>query len=483
MKVLPFKTLKNANLINYYKKNFCQMKKIENEIKFDTSAFIKDEDHRISNGKFKLSNVIEYLKSRQTFNQCSNQDLEIKKGDRLYIGFDPTADKLHLGNLLGIVNALRCSTFGIEPVFLIGGATGMIGDPSGKSSERPKMLEKDIDANADKISNLIKTLADSIIESQEYKNLVIENNNFNSHKIRYKIVNNKSFYTNMNILDFMKEIGDLRMGQLLSKDSVKNRLNTVDGLSLNEFMYQSFQAYDFLKLNKEHKVKIQLGGSDQWGNMLTGLEIINRKSKVEVANITHPLLTTSCGKKLGKSEGNSVFIDCQNPNLMYQYILNLSDSDLEMLLLKLTFTPNHEISEILNKHNTQKETRYGQKLLAEKILEMFCDSNKLQNCVFSSLNYFCKELSKSFFENSSKIKVDKEVFDGKILSEFCVDQKLVPSRSQLRRLINSKCVKVNNNLITEDIILSKNRDLYDGEFLMIETSKTKKHIFQCSRSI
>jgi tyrosyl-tRNA synthetase len=332
--------------------------------------------------------------------------------------------------------------------------------------------------------------------------------------LNYKIINNKDFYNSLNIIDFLRDIGcNLRMGQLLSRDIVRTRMASEEGFSLTEFMYQSFQAYDFYKLNRDYNVKLQLGGNDQWGNMLAGLELINRlnnkssilneimndlpadsnesksstlkndKSPSFAMNITHPLITTQCGKKLGKTEGNAIDICSDNPNSMYQYIYNMADSDLELLFYQFTFLSSEEISEVLTKHLETPELRLGQKKLAESILTKYCDQEKVDQCAYISNNFHVKELNDEFFIRSSKIVVQKKKCEGLTLSKFCLDHNLVPSKSHLKRLLEAKSVKLNNNIVTEDKVLDTSKDLFQGKYLLIQTGKTKKHIFHFTDNI
>lgn len=434
------------------------------------------EAHRRHSGK----DLISYLNSRQCFSQSSNNDFKIMKGDKVYIGFDPTAEKLHLGSLIGIVNALRCAAFGLEPIYLVGGATGMIGDPSGKNKERPQMTTESIQSNVNSITSQIENIAGSIVKSEAYLEFLREVGT-NPESIKFRVLNNADFYKDLNIIQFLREIGsNIRMGAMLSRETIKNRINSEEGLSLTEFMYQSIQAYDFKKLNEDFQVKVQLGGSDQWGNMLTGLELINRDSKKtqQVTNITHPLLTTSSGKKLGKSEGNAVFMCDSKPNLMYQYLVNLADQDIEPLLIKLSFLKLDQIKRIVENHFKNPELRLGHKVLAETILLKYCDVEKVNSCRFHSENFKITELSREYFEKSSKITIEKTYLEkGIYVSQFLKDQNIIESKSQLRRLIETKSLKVNNKFLLQDKLISIEEDIIQGEYMLLQTGKAKKHIF------
>ena len=430
--------------------------------------------------------LVNYIRNRQCLSQISSENFKIQPNDKVYIGFDPTADKLHIGNLVGIINAMRCAAFGLQPIFLIGGATGLIGDPK-NDIERPQLSVEVIENNSNHITKIIERTVFCIKNSEHYQKL-LKVNGILPNNINHKIINNKDIYKDLNIIDFLREIGsNLRMGPMLSREIIKNRLNTTDGLSLTEFMYQSFQAYDFYYLFKNHQVRFQLGGSDQWGNMLSGLELINKKynknekqeKSTNVTIITHPLLTTSCGKKLGKSEGNSISICDENPQHMYQYLLNLSDDDIEPLLYKLTFLTKEEIDQVCEEQRKTPEKRIGHKTLANFVLENYCNKDKISQCVFQTHNFHTTQLSISYFENTRKTSLLREEVINIKFSDFLQNQNLTESKTQLRRLLELKSVKINNNLIIKDKIIDNN-DLFEGKYLMVQLGKTKKHAFEIS---
>lgn len=428
--------------------------------------------------------IIDYLKQRLTYYNSSLNDFKINKNEKVYIGFDPTANKLHIGNLLGIVNALRFIPYGLKPMFLLGGATGLIGDPSGKSKERPQLNKDLIKNNLNELKNQIHTIATSIISSKEYKDFLFTNNNLNSISPSFEFINNYDFYKDMNVIEFFRDVGcNLRLSSMLSKDTVKNRLDSDKGISLTEFMYQALQGYDFYYLQKNFNVRIQLGGSDQWGNMTTGLDLINKINKnldklESVINITHPLLTTTCGKKLGKSEGNAISLCFNNPNLMYQYLVNLSDDDVKPLLYKLTFYSEQDIEDIVLTHLKQPEKRLGQKKLAETILSYYCNKSKLEEAIYYSNNYFKSELNNNYFENCSKINISIEYFNhNKTLSSLLQDFKIINSKSQVKRLIGTKSIKLNNKLVEYDEIISVKDTFFENKYLLVQTGKTNKHVF------
>ena len=528
------------------------------------------------NSNKQTDNIFSYLNERNLIANISNTGLIndeeiynnfIKDNPRMYIGFDPTAESLHLGNLIGILTAIRFGAYGIEPILLIGGATGQIGDPSGKNKERPLMekerLEKNIEGIQGSISNLFSNMEhnsdfkkfcdtrgyssstnvkknkkqssssddeDKLIEVKlkkvnevftntqtqnpfdlNYNNLIktfkiaskikdkenqIDDSNTRS-SLHYKLVNNNEFYQDLNIIDFLREVGtNLRMGPLLSRETVKNRLNTKEGLSLTEFMYQTFQGYDYLKLFEKYHVKLQIGGSDQWGNMLAGYELIKKVKNQDVVNMTFPLMTTASGQKFGKSEGNALFINQQlTPvNSIYQYFYNVRDSDLHKLFYAFTFNDKKEIDDIINTHNQKPESRFGQKLLSEKIIALLFSEDEVVKCKknaevhyknFSSVDLSQTQCSSDNFENLFKdcnmIELSEDCLNNFSVSTLCVEQKIFNTKSQCRRLIQSGSVLINNSKISDDVTIDKSM-LIGGKFFVLKTGKKNTHVFQIKTS-
>jgi tyrosyl-tRNA synthetase len=310
----------------------------------------------------------------------------------------------------------------------------------------------------------------------------------------YKIINNLDFYKDLNIIDFLREAGsNLRMGPLLSRETVKNRINTKEGLSLTEFMYQTFQGYDFLKLYEKHNVKIQIGGSDQWGNMLAGYELVKKMKNVEVVNMTFPLMTTASGAKFGKSEGNALFI---NPKLtpinnIFQYFYNIGDTDLMKMYSVFTFIEKKEIDDIINFHMKEPERRHGQKLLAEKITSMLFSQEEANKCIKNTqAHYFTNNLSSKINSiNENNENNQEEIFKdchvtqlnsdclSLSISGLCVNQKIFPTKAQCKRLIQSGSLLINNNKVCEDLTINKEM-FVGGKYMVLKTGKKNTHIFQ-----
>jgi len=343
-------------------------------------------------------------------------------------------------------------------------------------------------------NNLVKTF--KIANKIKDKESQIDSS-YTRSSLNYKIVDNNEFYQDLNIIDFLREVGtNLRMGPLLSRETVKNRLNTKDGLSLTEFMYQTFQGYDYLKLFEKYNVKLQIGGSDQWGNMLAGYELIKKVRNQDVVNMTFPLMTTANGQKFGKSEGNALFINQQlTPvNCIYQYFYNVRDSDLQKLFYAFTFNDRKEIDDIINTHNHKPELRLGQKLLSEKIVALLFSEDEAVKCKKNAevhyKNFSSVDMSQAqggsdnvenLFKDCNMIELSEDCLNKFSVSTLCVDQKIFNTKSQCRRLIQSGSVLINNSKISDDVTIDRSM-LIGGKFLVLKTGKKNTHVFQIKSS-
>lgn len=307
-------------------------------------------------------NLREDLETRGFLNQFTDEklfDLYTKWGQSFYIGFDPSADSLQLGNMCGIMAAVNLMKYGNKCYFLVGWATGMIGDPSGKDAERSFLTEEKLRSNEANIHNQLKTFLARLHDEFGI--------NF-----EFDMVNNYDFYKDMNYLQFLGEVGKyITVNYMSAKDSVKKRLIDPDkSISYAEFSYMLIQGYDFCKLYQDKWVLLQLGGSDQRGNVTTGIEITRKKLDAEVYGLTIPLITDSTGKKFGKSEGNAIWLNPEknSPYFVYQYFMNTTDQDIEKYLKVLTLLDFDTISEIVIKHQENLGARYGQKRLAAEVV-------------------------------------------------------------------------------------------------------------------
>ncbi|XP_038064265.1 tyrosine--tRNA ligase, mitochondrial-like isoform X2 [Patiria miniata] len=280
----------------------------------------------------------------------------------IYCGFDPTADSLHIGNLLAIIALLHCQRAGHNPIALIGGATALIGDPSGKTTERTPLESSVVQSNAASIKSSLQRIFTNH-ERYFWKE--------DKQLPKIRIMDNKSWYKDMNVLRFLAGVGrQLRMGKLLSRQSVQTRLASSQGMSFAEFSYQLFQAYDFLHLHHEYGCLIQLGGTDQLGNLMTGHELVKRVTGKDVYGIVIPLVTSSTGDKLGKTAGNAVWINEEKTSALdlYQHFLRLPDADMEHYLKLFTLLPLNEIADVMRLHKKTPKNRKAQEKLAEQVL-------------------------------------------------------------------------------------------------------------------
>ena len=277
--------------------------------------------------------LFEYLKSRGLIEAATSETMDefLDKPIHAYLGIDPTADSLHLGHLAGLSVAKWFLDYGHQVTIIIGGATARVGDPSGKSLERPLLDLEAIDENTKQLTHQVKSILGSL------------------HNVHF--VDNYEWFKKIDVLSFLRDTGKhFRLGVMLSKDSVKNRLYSEEGISFTEFTYQILQAYDFYHLFTEHGVNLQLGGSDQWGNITAGTDLIRKVEKKEVHGLTFPLLTRSDGKKFGKSESGAIWLSEQKcpPYELYQYLYRTADSDVINLLKKLSHVPTEEIAKLEN---------------------------------------------------------------------------------------------------------------------------------------
>jgi len=395
-----------------------------------------------------MKNFVGELKWRGLIHDITpkTEDYLLKNSTAGYIGFDPTADSLHIGNLVQIMTLVHFQKCGHTPIILIGGATGMIGDPSGKSKERSFLDEETLINNQRKI------------KKQFEKFLNFSGNNSAS------IVNNKTWFEDFNILDFLRKVGKhISLNYMTAKDSVKNRLET--GISFTEFCYQLIQGYDFYWLWKNKDVRIQFGGSDQWGNILTGNELIRRIDGGESFALTTPLITKSDGGKFGKTEEGNVWLDetKTSPYKFYQFWINVSDEDAKIFIKIFTQKSKEEIDILISDHNKEPHLRILQNVLAEEITEVVHNKVKL-NIAKSTSNVLFGKFKKDDFEKLEEnvmeslstavpcVKINKEDLsrDFKTLLTETTNYEIFKSKSELIRLIKNNGLSINKEKISDD---------------------------------
>ena len=388
-----------------------------------------------------------------------------------YIGFDPTADSLHIGNLVPIMLLMHFQRCGHKPIALVGGATGMIGDPSGKSEERKFLDEKTIEHNL----NCQKKQLEKFLDFSEGGNGAL-------------MVNNYDWFKNISFLEFMRDVGKhITVNYMMAKDSVKKRLET--GISFTEFSYQLVQGFDFYWLNKHQNCKLQMGGSDQWGNIVTGTELIRRKDGGSAFAMTAPLITKSDGSKFGKSEGGNVWLDPErtSPYQFYQYWINCSDEDAARYIRIFTLLNEEEILNLENKHKEEPHLRILQKELAAQVTSMVHSKDDLDNAIAASQLLFGKGTSEmlkkmdsktilSVFEGVPQSSITrKELENGMPIVELLVDKtNIFQSNGEARRMLQGNGVSVNKTKINESFTAGES-DILDSRFILIQ--KGKKNYF------
>lgn len=396
--------------------------------------------------------IINELKQRGIFNNITNEEkfAQLKQGEAVYIGFDPTAKSLHLGNYLQIVMLLRFKEAGFKPIAVLGGATGMIGDPSGKSAERNLLDSKELDSNKEYIKKQLESFG-------------------------LEVIDNYDFYKDMNVLTFLREVGKLlNVNYMINKDVVASRLET--GISFTEFSYQLIQGWDFKELYDKHNVKVQIGGSDQWGNITSGVEIIRKTNGDDntAVGITTNLLTTASGKKFGKTEGNAIWLDktLTTPFQLYQYILNTPDEDLEKIMKWTTLLPLEEIENIMKEHSVEPFKRKAQICLAQELVKDIHSPEELEEAENLSSVLFGQGDIKSL-TNDQKMQLKGSVpsFENihGTLFEVLTQVGAIKSNREGREFVSSGAIQINGEVISDE-----NYSFASGVYLI---KKGKKKFF------
>ncbi|XP_013199856.1 tyrosine--tRNA ligase, mitochondrial isoform X2 [Amyelois transitella] len=353
----------------------------------------------------------------------------------VYAGFDPTANSLHVGNLLVIINLLHWQRSGHKVIALLGGATGYIGDPSGRSTDRVALEADVINQNITCIKKNLETVFEN-----HYKYIWPKNEDFLKP---LKIVNNETWYRDIDAIKFVSEIGrNFRMGTMLLKQSVQSRIQSAAGMSFTEFAYQIFQSYDWLHLLKEFDCRFQIGGSDQMGNISAGHELISRTENKTVYGLTLPLVTTEEGDKFGKSAGNALWLDPEktSPFSLYQYFIRTKDSDVERLLKLFTFYSLGEIKDIMFKHKQHPQERYPQMCLAEQLTTLVHGEEGLSRAIKATEAIYSKDVRALVSLSSEELE---QVFEGAPV----VTLLLSPGITVLDLGLKAKCFPTENDAI------------------------------------
>lgn len=389
-----------------------------------------------------------------------------------YVGIDPTADSLHIGHLVSVMMLSHFQLCGHKPFSLVGGATGMIGDPSGKSNERNLLDEETLLHNQ------------NAIKAQLSKFLDFESNAENAAVL----VNNYDWMKTFTFLDFIRDVGKhITVNYMMAKDSVKKRLSSdaAEGMSFTEFTYQLVQGYDFLHLFREHSCTLQMGGSDQWGNITTGSEMIRRIAGGKGYALTCPLITKADGTKFGKTEGGNIWLDANrtSPYKFYQYWLNTSDEDAVKYIKIFTFLTKEEIDGLVEAHGQAPHLRNLQKRLADEITIMVHSKEELDNAVKASSILFGNSTSNDLktlteatfldvFEGVPQAEVSKEaILNGMdIIAALAESTGFLKSNSEARRALKENSISLNKEKVEEGYTLTE-KDLINNKFVLLQRGK------------
>ncbi|MDX2189232.1 MAG: tyrosine--tRNA ligase [Bacteroidota bacterium] len=391
-----------------------------------------------------------------------------------YVGVDPTADSLHVGHLVSIMLLKHLQMAGHKPLLIVGGATGMIGDPSGKSAERNLLSEEVLNHNVSSLKKQMLRLLD-----------------FNESKNKAELLNNYDWFKDFGFLSFMRDVGKhITVNYMLSKDSVQKRLET--GLSFTEFSYQLLQGYDFYWLYKNKGCKLQLGGSDQWGNIVTGTELIRRMANGEAYAVTCPLMTKSDGGKFGKTESGTIWLDAHktSPYQFYQFWLNASDEDAIKWIKIFTLRNQSEIEALISEHQTAPHLRIVQKALANDVTTMVHSEEELNKAIEASEILFGKGTTETLqnideatflnvFEGVPQISISKQTLNECVsvidLLSIATNNEIFSSKGEARKMIDGGGVQVNKQKISE-INQKPEFELLSNKYLLVQKGKKNYYI-------
>lgn len=394
-----------------------------------------------------------------------------KEQTSAYIGFDPTADSLHIGSLVPILLLVHLQKAGHKPYALIGGATGMVGDPSGKSEERNLLSEDVLKHNQEGVKKQLEKFL-----------------NFDESKSNAAVmVNNYDWFKNMLFLDFIRDVGKhITVNYMMAKDSVKKRIEGETGISFTEFTYQLIQGYDFYWLYKNHNCKLQMGGSDQWGNITTGTELIRRKAGGEAFAFTCPLLTKADGGKFGKTEKGNIWLDAgkTSPYQFYQFWLNAADDDATKWIKIFTFLSKNEIEDLTKHHEENAANRLLQKTLAKEVTKFVHGEEGLKQAIETTEKLFANQsapaesLSEEDLESMEgvvKIEFDSSKLNIDIIS-FLAETNIFPSKGEARRMMQNGGISINRNKVDSLQFTIDNSLLLHNKYLLVQKGKKNYYL-------
>jgi len=427
-----------------------------------------------------MMNFVEELRWRGLLHDIMPETEEylLKNKTTGYIGFDPTADSLHIGSLVPIILLMHFQQAGHNPIALVGGATGMVGDPSGKSEERNLLDEE----------TLAKNVAG--VKGQLARFLNFDSTTDNAAQL----VNNYDWMKEISLIEFVRDIGKhITVNYMMAKDSVKKRLDSESqtGMSFTEFTYQLFQGYDFYHLYKEKDCKLQMGGSDQWGNITTGTELIRRKAQGKAYALTCKLITKADGTKFGKTAGGNVWLDANrtSPYKYYQYWLNCSDEDAESYIKIFTFLDKDTIETLISEHKEAPHLRILQKKIGKEVTimthgnEAYENAIKASNILFGNstadeLKTLDEQTFLDVFEGVPQAEIERAVIENKlgIVAAFA-DYGFLKSNGEVRRALSENSISVNKEKVTEDFVITKN-DLIADKFVLLQRGKKSYYLLK-----
>jgi tyrosyl-tRNA synthetase len=420
-----------------------------------------------------MTAIFDELKWRQLVYDLTEGTQELLAGEpvTLYNGFDPTADSLHIGHLVPLLSLARFQRFGYTPIAVAGGGTGMIGDPSGKAEERQLLTKADVDANVEAIKGQLSRFLD-----------------FEAKSNPAKLVNNADWLLRLSLVDFLRDTGKhFTINYLLSKESIKTRLETESGLSFTEFSYILLQSYDYLHLHQRHGCVLQTGGSDQWGNITAGVELIRRVSGERAYGLVYPLVTRADGAKFGKSETGTVWLDPKrtSPYRFYQFWLNTDDRDVIKYLKYFTWLSHEQIQEQEALLEQSPEQRGPQRRLAQEVTRMLHGEDALAKAEQASQVLFGGEVTgldaediQDIFAEVPSSDIPRHEIEGQGISllDLLARTGLVSSKSEGRRLIDSGGIYVNNLQVQEVGQAVTLQNSIAGQFIVLRKGRKTYHL-------
>jgi len=418
-----------------------------------------------------MANVLDILEERHLLDAVTNDEVRdaLESPVAVYAGFDPSSDSLQAGNFVTIMALAHYQRCGHRVIAVVGGGTGMIGDPSGKSSERALLGKEDIERNQEGIRENLSRLLD-----------------FDHPTAPAIVVNNHDWLNAFTFIDFLRDVGKhFRMGTMLGKESVRARLESEGGMSFTEFSYQLLQAYDFLRLHDDYGCMVQIGGTDQWGNITAGIDLVRKLRGREVYGVTVPLVCDSAGQKFGKSEGNAVYLDHRKTSYydFYQFFVRTVDADVARFLRTFTFLPMERIAELEQEVRDAPEKRLAQQVLAEEVTravhgeEGLAVAKRATGVLFGeAMEGLRAEEILNVFANVPSTELSMDKVREQPVVNVAADAGLCKSRGEARRLVQSGGLYLNNRRVADIESTVPEPDIVDGLLVVLRSGKKRHHL-------